>query len=96
MLIRAVEPLEGQEQMVLNRNGMIGHNLTNGPGKVCQALSVDRQLSGHDLREAPFQLVLQPPLPPEEIVQTTRVGISKATSQLWRFYIKDNPYVSKR
>lgn len=96
VLIRAVEPLEGQEQMARNRNGMIGHNLTNGPGKVCQALSVDRQLSGHDLREAPFQLALQPLLPLKQIVQTTRVGISKAADQPWRFYIKDNPYVSKR
>lgn len=96
VLIRAVEPLEGTEQMVKNRGGMIGRNMTNGPGKVCQALAVDFALSGHDVNRPPFQLEAAEPLPADQIVQTTRVGISRAADQPWRFYIKDNPYVSKR
>lgn len=96
VLIRAIEPLEGEEQMVLNRGGIIGRNITNGPGKLCQALKVDKSLSGYNVRDLPFQLVLNEPLSADEIVQTTRIGISQAIDQPWRFYIKGNPYVSRR
>lgn len=96
VLIRALEPIEGEERMLLHRGGRVqGVNLTNGPGKACQALKVDRTLSGHDLRTLPLQLILQPPMSPADIVQTIRVGISAARETPWRFYIRDNPYVSR-
>jgi len=96
VLIRALEPVEGGEFMLLNRQGRGGLELTNGPAKVCQALSVDRTWNGHDLHNAPLQLVVQPPLSPADIVQTTRIGISQAKDVPWRFYIRENSYVSKR
>lgn len=96
VLIRALEPVEGDEWMTENRGGMIGYNLTNGPGKLCQALGVDRRMGGHDLRQPPLQLVLEPQLPAAAIVQTTRVGISAARDVLWRFYIRGNRYVSRK
>lgn len=96
VLLRAVEPVEGSEQMAINRGGIIGRTMTNGPGKLTQALGVDRSLNGHNVRRPPFQLVLADPLPAAAIVQTTRVGISQAAEQPWRFYIKNNPYVSKK
>ena len=95
VLLRAAEPLTGQDVMVKNRNGKHGHDLTNGPAKLCQALRLDRQWNGHDLRTAPLQLSLQPALAPDSVVQTTRIGISQAQDVPWRFYIRGNGYVSK-
>ena len=95
VLIRAVEPVAGEALMELSRGGRGGTSLTNGPAKICQALSIDSKLNGHDLHRYP--LVLQPGklTPKEAIGQTTRIGISRAKDKPWRFFIKDNPYVSK-
>ncbi len=95
VLIRAVEPTAGVEVMRDLRHGAPDKQLTNGPGKVCQALGIDAALNGHDLRGAPLQLVLQPAIPSEQIAQTTRVGITKDAHRLWRFYVKGSPCVPK-
>ena len=95
VLIRAIEPLNGAELMSKNRRGLKGELLTNGPAKLCQALQIDKQLNGHDLRQAPLELVVRPALPKQQIVQTTRIGISRAEDAPLRFYIRDNSYVSK-
>lgn len=104
VLIRAVEPIDELELMAENRfnktyqslkkSEIIG--LTNGPGKLCNALAIDRSLNGEDLcgnklyveegEENGFQ-----------IVSAKRVGIDyaeEAKEYLWRFYIQDNKYVS--
>lgn len=96
VLIRAVEPIEGIEMMRWLRGDADGVHLTNGPGKFCQAFGVDKSLNGHDLREAPLQLILQPPVSPDQIVQTARIGITQAKDVLWRFYLKDSSFVSHR
>lgn len=95
VLIRAIEPVAGEVYMAQNRGDKTGVEITNGPAKVCQALAIDRIWNGHDLRQSPFQLALQPPPKAEKIVQTTRIGISQAADVPWRFYIRGNPYVSK-
>jgi len=95
LLIRAVEPLEGEDQMLLLRRGRGQYELTNGPGKVCQALAIDKTCNGHDLEQPPISLEFLPPLADDQIVQTTRIGITKAVDEPWRFYIRNNPYVSK-
>ena len=95
VLIRAVEPLDGVDIME-ERRGRSGPDVTNGPAKLCQALSIDRQLNGIDLREGELQLIPQAPLEKSNIVQTTRIGISQGKDVPWRFYVKDNPYVSKQ
>lgn len=87
VLIRAIEPVEGAEFMSANRGGKSGVEITNGPAKLCQAFHIDRRMNGHNLRTPPLQLVLQPPLPPDQIVQTTRIGITKAVNVPWRFYV---------
>jgi len=94
VLIRAVEPLEGEVFMQDLRNRH-GKDLSNGPAKLCQALAIDKQLNGHDLRTSPLKLVMQNPLEKSEITQTTRIGISQAKDVPWRFYITGNNYVSK-
>jgi DNA-3-methyladenine glycosylase len=95
VLIRAVEPLSSWELLRSNRPGLPDKQLTNGPAKLCKALAIDTSWNGHDLRAKPLQLQMQPSLKDEEIVQTTRIGISQAQDKPWRFYIRDNPYVSK-
>ena len=96
VLIRAVEPLDGVPEMSQHRGGKTGALLTNGPGKLCQALVIDRQLDGHDLSVSPLRLIMQSPISPQSITATRRIGISKATDVLWRFYLTDNAYVSGR
>ena len=96
VLIRAVEPLEGENLLKDNRLGKTGIEITNGPAKLCQALKIDKAWNGHDLEKAPLQLILNDELSTEDIVQTTRIGISRAKDVPWRFYVRDNPYVSKK
>jgi DNA-3-methyladenine glycosylase len=95
VLIRAVEPIEGEDELIKNRGGKEGVEITNGPAKLCQALGIDKQLNGHDLSKRPLKLLLQPVLSENEIITTTRIGISKAKDIKWRFYIRGNPYISK-
>jgi len=98
VLIRAVEPLEGLDTMAENRqhrNRSKTHELTNGPAKLCQAFGIDKTWNGHDLRQEPLRLELsQTPLEEDMIVQTPRIGIKQAKDVPWRFYIRENPYVS--
>ncbi|HVS58762.1 MAG TPA: DNA-3-methyladenine glycosylase [Candidatus Saccharimonadales bacterium] len=94
VLIRAIEPLEGENIMSSNRHGIMGPSLTNGPAKLCYALGVDKTMNGHDLHKSPLQLVINPPVPAKSIVHTTRIGITKDAHRPWRFYLKDNLYVS--
>ncbi|HSX05530.1 MAG TPA: DNA-3-methyladenine glycosylase [Candidatus Saccharimonadales bacterium] len=95
VLIRAIEPLRGQTLMAQHRGGKTGPELTNGPAKACQALGIDKSWNGHDLRRSPLQLMLQPPVDPAQIVQTTRIGITRAVDIPWRFYLRDNAFVSR-
>jgi DNA-3-methyladenine glycosylase len=93
VLIRAVQPLKNEELLEKRRGGKQGVDLTNGPAKLCQALGIDKRLNGHDLHSLPLRLILQPPAT-NDVVTTTRVGISQAKDVPWRFYLKHNPYVS--
>lgn len=95
VLIRAVEPLSGFDIIRQNRGDKPDHQLTNGPAKFCQALGLDKSFNGHDLSRPPLQLIIKPAVESKQIVQATRIGISQAKDQPWRWYLKDNPYVSK-
>jgi DNA-3-methyladenine glycosylase len=94
VLLRAVEPLEGEQVLERRRGGKSGVELTNGPAKLCQALGIDKRMGGHDLTKQPLQLIVRPAVAENDIVTTTRVGISRAKDVPWRFYLKNNPYVS--
>lgn len=95
ILIRAAEPLKGIETMQKLRSGRSGIALTNGPAKLAQALMIDKRLYNHDLQKPPLQ-IYEPSARDFEIVKTTRIGISKAVDEIARYYIKNNPYVSKK
>lgn len=94
VLIRAVEPIIGIDEMNLRRPVRSKVELTNGPAKLCQALGIDMRLNGHDLHKEPLLLVPDKLRDDETIIQTTRIGISKDKDRPWRFYISNNPYVS--
>lgn len=95
VLIRAVEPVSGTELLQANRPVRKQTELTNGPAKICQALKIDTTWNSHDLERSPLRLILNSELDDDKIIQTTRIGISKAADVPWRFYIKDNSFVSR-
>lgn len=96
VLIRAIEPVAGIEFMHHYRPNIHGKQLTNGPGKLAQALQIDRQLYGADLTY-PGSLYITPGeiIADKDIVATSRVGLSIGLEKEWRFYIKNNIFVSK-
>lgn len=102
VLIRAVEPITGLKKMISNRfgrdllNEKERFNLTSGPGKVCQAMGINKSDYGTDLTKDNIFILDAPKIKKDMIVITTRVGIKKSVDLPWRFYIKDNPYVSRK
>jgi DNA-3-methyladenine glycosylase len=102
ILIRAAEPVEGIEQMTKNRYGkeLINEkekfNLTNGPGKLCKALAINRQHYGIDLTGDKIYLLKQPKINENNIVVSKRIGITRSVDLPWRFHIKDNPFISRK
>ncbi|MHA7963216.1 DNA-3-methyladenine glycosylase [Paenibacillus sp. CAU 1782] len=105
VLIRALEPLEGIELMALNRFGkplqqlakreVLG--LTNGPGKLCKALAIDKSHYGEDLCGSRLYVEEGENEPSFHTVTAKRVGIDYAEEAKdfpWRFYIQNNKYVS--
>jgi DNA-3-methyladenine glycosylase len=96
VLLRAVEPIGGEELLKERRKGKSGIELTNGPAKLCQALGIDKTMNGHNLEQKPLRLQLQVLPASQKVIATTRVGISKAKDAKWRFYLKGNSYVSAK
>ncbi|MCD7779174.1 MAG: DNA-3-methyladenine glycosylase [Candidatus Gastranaerophilales bacterium] len=86
VLIRAVEPL--------SKN----FSNTNGPGKLCRELNITKELNETDLctRKSPLWLEYGNCINDDDVVQTTRIGIKNAVELPWRFYIKNNKFVSKK
>lgn len=96
VLIRAVEPLEGIEIMRKNRGQDSIYNLCNGPGKLVQAFGIPMDLNGTSVVEGPVKFYQVSGGEPFEIVETTRIGITKAADWPLRFFIKGNKFVSKK
>lgn len=95
VLIRALEPVNGLLEL---------KNLTNGPGKLCRWLKLDKSFYGEDLTQSPrFWLEdrsdkLSEKVKKSQIVKAKRIGIDYAKEyslKPWRFYISENPFVSK-
>jgi len=100
VLVRALEPAEGIEVMRGRRRGRADHDLTNGPGKLCIALGIDRTLDDADLLgDRVFIEEGRRRVPPAAIASGPRIGIDYAAEwaeRPWRFWIRDNPFVSRR
>ena len=100
ILIRGVEPIEGIERMRRNRpKAKRDRDLTNGPGKLCMAMEVDRELDGVSLDgEQLFLTERIRPVDPGMIAVSPRVGIDgsgEAASWPLRFYLEGNEFVSR-
>ncbi len=95
VLIRALEPTEGLEQMRARRGNRPDTDLCSGPGKLTEALGIGLAADDTDLSEDPFLL-----LPPEpgwsgEVTTSPRIGITKAVEQPWRFSLRGSSFVSR-
>jgi DNA-3-methyladenine glycosylase len=87
VLLRALEPVKNVERR------------TQGPGLLCKALGIDKRLNGHDLTGARFYIADDGTAGPIAIVKRPRIGVDYAghwAKRLLRFYIRGNPYVSRR
>ena len=102
VLIRALEPLEGIETMKKNRKTDHIANLTSGPGKLCQALEIDKNLDGASAISMDSKLYVEDrgiKIPANQMVNAKRIGVDYAgiwKDKLLRFYITDNPFVSRK
>ena len=97
VLVRALEPAEGTELMAKRRGTPNVTNLSNGPGKLCMAMSLTGAQTEADLTKPPLFITDARAVPQECILATTRIGVDYAgewKNQPWRFYIKDNSFVS--
>lgn len=98
ILVRALEPVEGIEIMRERRHPHPDHNLTSGPGKLCIAMGIDRQLDAADLLGNRVWLEDYETIPARRIARGPRIGIDYAETWIdkpWRFWIRNNSYVSR-
>jgi DNA-3-methyladenine glycosylase len=99
ILIRAVAPAEGVEIMRERRGQMKDANLTSGPGKLCIAFGIDKTYNGADLLGEKVWLEEGETVSDARIASGKRVGIDYAeefAEKPWRFWVKDNPFVSRK
>jgi DNA-3-methyladenine glycosylase len=94
VLIRAVEPLEGIEFMQQQRHQSGIANLCNGPGKLCQAFVLTGAQNGLPLNSEELSIADAPPLPSSQIGTSPRIGISKGQDHMWRYFVRNNAFVS--
>lgn len=100
VLIRALEPVEGLETMRRHRPARSDRELTSGPGKLCQALAIDRSLNCADLCQgSALWIEANATIAPTLIATGPRIGVrgdSRAQTAPWRFYVRDHPCLSRR
>ncbi len=99
VLVRAVEPVEGLDIICRRRRGRSEYELTSGPGRLCLALGIDRRLDKADLLGDRVWIEEGVSISPRQIVRGPRIGIDYAeewVSKPWRFWVRNNPFVSKR
>ncbi len=104
VLIRAIEPLAGIEVMMKNRypshkstDSISNHliNLTNGPAKFCDAFGIAQSENGLDLLDSEITIADGERIPSRSIGRSARIGIRVGLEKKWRFFIKNNPWVSR-
>lgn len=94
VLIRAVEPIEGIKIMKQRRHTDDLRNLCSGPAKFCSAFGITDAENGLPLT-GDFAIFDAPEIQKSKIATSARVGIKNDIELPWRFYIKNNPFVSK-
>ncbi len=98
VLLRALAPVEGLDAMrAVRPRARRDRDLCSGPAKLCQALGLDRAFDGADLVTGDQGVVVchDGTPPPDDPVQTTRVGLSAGAEHPWRWYVPDDRNVSR-
>ncbi len=93
VLIRALEPTDGLDVMARRRGTDNPKLLCSGPGKLCQALAIDKALDHAPLDVPP--ITLEPGPPPAALAVGPRIGITKGSETPWRFGLRGSPYLSR-
>ncbi|SFR72989.1 DNA-3-methyladenine glycosylase [Anaeromicropila populeti] len=97
VLLRALEPIEGIDLMKKRRNLEKAKNLCNGPGKLCMAMDITKSENAVDLVTSSLYIEDAISIQKKNIIADRRVNIDyagEARDYPWRFFIKDNPYIS--
>lgn len=97
VLVRAVEPISGIELMCINRGIQFSRILTSGPGNVCRAFGITMDDAHVDLTLQGSKLFIAEGIfvSPDMIETSSRIGLTKGRDKQWRFYIKNNKFVSR-
>jgi len=97
VLVRAIEPLEGIPLMRERRGARVRRStdLTNGPGKLCQALGIDGRFNALPLDVPPLVIRQGEPVSRERVNVTPRIGITRCAEWPLRWFVSDSPYVSR-
>lgn len=100
VLLRAVEPIKGTEEMRKNRcfdaDRKDYWNLTNGPAKLCEAFGIEREMNGTDLLGRTIFLTKGEKVLRSKIRSSTRIGVKNGADKKWRFYMKVNAFLSPK
>jgi DNA-3-methyladenine glycosylase len=94
VLLRALEPVVGLEEMRARRGVADPRLLCSGPGRLCQALAVTREHDGLSLDRPPFEL--RERTGAVEVVHGPRIGITKAADYPWRYGLAGSRFLSRR
>jgi DNA-3-methyladenine glycosylase len=94
VLFRSLEPLGGIGLMQHHRGTAMLRDLARGPGRLAQALAIDRTLDGADLCSDPRLWLAEGGTKTPDIVVSPRIGITKAADRLLRFLVRGSPFVS--
>jgi DNA-3-methyladenine glycosylase len=98
VLVRALQPIQGTVHMLARMNVNTLKRITSGPGKLTKAMGIDRKWNGASLTNSDLWIAESVKVRPNQIITSTRVGIDYAGEDArlpWRFYLKDNEWVSK-
>jgi DNA-3-methyladenine glycosylase len=93
VLLRALEPTRGVDEMRRRRDVEDPLLLCSGPGRLTQALALTGEHDGLRLDRVPFRLL--PPSEPVDVVASPRVGISRASELPWRYSLRGSVFVSR-
>jgi DNA-3-methyladenine glycosylase len=93
VLVRALEPTSGLEEMRQRRGVTDDRLLCAGPGRLCQALGVTREHDGLPLDRSPFELLPRREEP--EVVAGPRIGITLAADRPWRYGVEGSRFLSR-
>lgn len=96
VLLRALEPVAGLETMRRRRGGVPDRELCSGPGKLCQALGISRELDGQKMSDSSAVVLRTRGHRDVRIAATPRIGITKAADWPLRFHLAGSPWVSRK